>query len=247
VTVRKSGNTTSTFNEVDRLQNKQSERFIFSAYASSVGAVLHRPLKAFLSDTPCAAIPVTGGLISQSRENIIFKIESQELLSVGRASATVLAERRDDQYVTLATTTVENLNILDVFTADAVVSRVTSVFPAGDNRLGRLGPDDHKARFFLARSRFDNLKIDRKLIECKLNPTLGSEEGFLINKFDTRHDSLFADGCQEFKIPQFGTIHLGQVDIYSAKIILTMLRVELGCPIVATTTAGTTSTNGTDG
>lgn len=243
------------------MQNTDSKRFIFSAYANSVSAVIHEPVKAFLSDAPCAAIPVTGGLISQSRENISFRIESQEVLRVGRASATVLAERRKDHYVTLATSTVENLNILDVITADAVVSRITSVYPADNQGTGL-----RQSRFYFAGPHFHNLKIGGELIDATMleRPTDdktgddkggddkggddkrgNSKDGFLISDLGFSHGSLFSKKFRD--IPQFGTIHIGKFDVlYNAKIVLTMLRVELGCPVVATIAAATASTNGTD-
>jgi len=228
-------------------------RFTFSAYANSVGAVAEKPLKAFLSDVPCAALPVNGGLISQSSENIEFRIGSARILSIGRASSTVLGEFREDHYVSLATATVEKLNILDVITADAVVSRVTSVYRTGQD----VKPDMYPATFYLAGSHFDNLRIDGELIQCEVEPTFKSKEGFQIRRDEAHTDHLFKN-CRErtdylFKdrqegfIPEFGAIHLGEVEKYGGKIILTMLRVELGCPVVATVTTGSTSTNGRDG
>jgi hypothetical protein len=231
------------------VQNTNTKRFIFSAYANTVSAVLQQPVKAFLSDAPSAAIPKTGGLSSHSKENISLRIESHEVLRAGRVSSTVLAEQRANNYVTLATSTVEKLNILDVITADAVVSRIVSVFPADGNRLEGCGPDDHKALFHVARSRFENLKIDGELQQCKLNPTFANEAGFFIKQCDVQpqHWSLFVEGCREFPIPHFGTIRVGQVDAYSGKVVLTMLQVELGCPIVGTVSVCDASTNGGDG
>lgn len=231
------------------MQNTNAKRFIFSAYANTVSAVLQEPAKAFLSDAPSAAIPTTGGLSSHSKETISLMIESHEVLRAGRVSATVLAEKRGNNYVTLATSTVENLNILDVITADAIVSRIISVFPADGSRLERCSADDHKALFHLARSRFENLKIDGKLRECELGSKFGKEAGFFVKQCEEQpvHGSLFAEGCTEFQIPHFGAIRVGQVDAYSGKVVLTMLRVELGCPIVGTVSVCDASTNGVDG
>lgn len=227
------------------MQNANNKRFIFSAYANSVGVVVQQPFKAFLSDVPCAAIPVTGGLISQSRESIDFTIGSQPILRTGRVSTTVLAEQRGDHYVTLATTTVERLNIFDVITADAVVSRVTSIYPGGDNP--QPDPKLHKARFYLTGSHIDNLKIAGDPEELRLNPTYASNEGFLIgNSPELKSGSLFGQDPKGKLVSQFGTIHFGDVDIYSAKVVLTMLRVELGCPFVGTVSVADSSTNGTD-
>jgi hypothetical protein len=227
------------------VKSANAKRFIFSAYANTVSAVLQQPAKAFLSDAPTAAIPITGGLSSHSKENISLRIESHEVLRAGRVSATVLAEQRGDQYVTLATTTVERLNILDVITADAVVSRVTAVYPAGDNR--QANPKLHKARFYLIGSHIDSLKIAGDPEDLEMKSPYASKDGFLIdNSPELKHGSLFGQDSAGKTVSQFGTIHFGDVDIYSAKVVLTMLRVELGCPFVGTVAVAAASTNGTD-
>jgi hypothetical protein len=227
------------------LQNTNAKRFIFSAYANSLGIVVQQPVKAFLSDVPSASIPISGGLISQSRESIGFTIGLHEILRTGRVSTTVLAEQIGDHYITLATTTVERLNILDVITADAVVSRVTSVYPAGDNR--QLDPKLHKARFYLTGSHFDNLKIAGDPEQLEMKSPYASNEGFLIdNNPEPKHVSLFGQDPVKKPVSQFGTIHFGDVEIYSAKVILTMLRVELGCPFAGTADVACACTNGVD-
>ena len=231
------------------MQNTNAPRFIFSAYANSVGAVIQQPAKAFLADAPSAAIQVTGGLSSHSKENVSLSIESHQVLRAGRVSATVHGEQRGNNFVTLATATVEKLNILDVITADAVVSKVTSVFPADGNRAERLKSEFHGARFYLAGSYFDNLKIAGKMIEFKTKGPYDARDGFLIKKADIKHESLIADECRQaniLNIPEFGIIHLGQIDIYSEKVILTMVRVELGCPFTGKADVACASTNGVD-
>ena len=99
----------------------------------------------------------------------------------------------------------------------------------------------------MAGSHFDNLRIDGKRIQCDGEPSFQSSDGFSIQTADAQRPSLFTDACHEIFIPQLGTIYLGEVDIFSSKVILTMLRVELGCPIVASVAAGNSSTNGRDG
>jgi len=232
------------------LETTEGGRYIFSAYANSVGAVLREPLKAFLSDVPCAALPVTGGLISQVKENLSFKIESSNILTIGRASATVLGEyRKGNKYISLATSTVEKLNILDVVTADAIVSKITSVY-TDDGKSPHKGENSH---FVLRGSHFDNLRVEGQLIQCQqVDSQFKPKEELGFGVKDT-NDFYFSktknDGdCQQtIRIPQFGTIYLGQVKGYSSKVILTMLRVELGCPFEARAALATASTNGSIG
>jgi hypothetical protein len=232
---------------VATLRNPQHGRYIFSAYSNSVGATLHKPLKAFLSDAPCAALPITGGLISQVKEHIEFTVNSLAILRVGRASATVLGERRKHHYVSLATSTVDKLNILDVITADAIVSRVTSVYPVVKTPEGGEAVQVREPRYYLAGSHFDNLKLDGKPIQYEREPSFQSENGFSIQTTEVRRSGLFINPPHEISVAQFGSVHLGEVNIYGGKIILTMLRVELGCPSSGSVAVGQSSTNGVDG
>ena len=106
----------------------------------------------------------------------------------------------------------------------------------------------HPGRFFTDGSHFENLKIDGKPYNFTVHPQFSGREGFSIEKVGVRREPLFIDCPEEdIYIPQFGTIHFGEVVIYGAKIILTMLRVELGCQYSGSGTAGTSSTNGIAG
>lgn len=238
------------------MQNLENKRFLYSAYSNSIGAVVQEPWQASLLEVPSAAIPVTGGHISHTKEDISFSVGSFELVKIGRASATVLGHKTGSDYSSVSIAKVEKLNILDVITADVIVSRVTSVYPVqpldrenDKKRAPKNQPDDgfHKATFHLGGSHFENLKIDGKLIDCKIDPDPTICQGFKIKKGEANHRSLFGEACQEIQIPQFGTIYLGELDTYGAKVILTMLRVELGCPIKGPITCCSASTNGGDG
>ena len=211
------------------MQSTQTKRYLYSAYAGSLGAIVDHPVKAFLSDVPSAALPVIGGLFSQRREDLHFKVESREILRVGLASATVQGDYCDGSFVTVATSTVEKLNILDVITADAVVARSTSVYP-GNHAQGDADSEYHKASFYFSGSHFENLRIDGKLYDCRIHPDLQPEEGCRLKIAEARHCSLFADTCREICIPRFGKIYLGELDMYSSQSILTMVRVETDCP-----------------
>jgi hypothetical protein len=225
------------------LKNQIDNPYVFSAYALSLGAVLHEPSKAFLSDAPSAATPPTGGLISQSKESLSLKIESHEIIRCGRAHATVLGEDRGDHYLTMATCAVEKLNILDIITADAVVSRVTSVYPSP--KKGGQDPARRQTTFYLAGSHFENLKINGTPIPCDIPKGSPHEIGFQIQTGTRERRSPFSGTCLH-QIPQFGNIYLGEVYVYSSKVILTMIRVEFGCPNSGTTSVATASSNGTD-
>ena len=88
------------------MRKEQEPKYTYSTYANSVGALLHEPLKAFLSDAPSAALPVTGGLVSQTKENIRFNVASTDVIRVGRASSTVFGELQKNQFISMASSTV---------------------------------------------------------------------------------------------------------------------------------------------
>ena len=225
------------------MQKPESDRYIYSTYAHSIGAALHKPSKAFLTDGPTATIPVSGGLISHTKENINFSLESNEIFRVGHTSASAHGERRENNYVSVATAKVEKLDILGVVKADSIVSRVKAVFPAdGDSQQA---PDLHPAKFYISGSHFVNLRVDGKLIECRTEAP-DRDEGFQISKTEAQIESIYS-GFGEIHIPDFGSVYLGEKVTYGSKVILTMLRVELACSHGGTITACGTCTNGTNG
>jgi hypothetical protein len=226
------------------LQKPDSSRYIFSTYAHAIGAALHKPSKAFLTDGPTATLPVSGGLLSHAKESISFMHESSEILRLRHASASAHGERRENQFVSIATAKVEKLDILGVVKADAIVSRVTAVFPAdGDSQQDQ---DLHPAKFYVSGSHFVNLRIDGKLIEFPPDPP-EREQGFQVPKSEAQIESIYHGESSEIHIPEFGSVYLGEKVTYSSKVILTMLRVELACSHGGTITACGTCTNGTNG
>jgi hypothetical protein len=230
------------------LPKTQTNLYTYSTYAHSVGALLHEPLKTFLSDAPSAALPPTGGLIGQTKEDIHFNLASTEILRAARASSTVFGALDNGHFTSVATSTVEKINILDVITADAIVGKVTSLFPSTPAQKAGLDPGLHPAKFYTGGSHFENLKIDGKPYTFTVNSKYSDDNGFSIPSGNrVPPECLFGEPAKEIYIPQFGTIHLGEVVIYGSKIILTMLRVELESPTSGSVTACTSSTNGIDG
>ena len=165
-------------------------------------------------------------------------------------------------YTTLVTATIENLNILDVVTADRVVSRISSYYVRG-------APESH---FSFLGSNFENLHIGG----CKADVTLNddffvkyktfaevrkdlgkggefrrmAEDPFqtgipvhlkpghevilcsLVKKMKTDAPDVTTQ-AHAFVIPQFGRVYLAEAIIDECKRTLTMLRLELGSPIAA--------------
>jgi len=219
--------------------------FIYSAYAQSIGGVLSKPLTTFLTDGPSASLPVIGGLVAHEKEDVRFKIGSAEVLRVGRAAASVSGQTSTQGFLSVATATVEKLNILDVVTADRVVAKVTSLYS------GR------SSKFFISGSHFENLRIDGKPFECdyrceetnSFDAVLSARELVVSRPWKCKFSDCEGkenDSCQIY-VEQFGTIHLGEKIIYGDKVILSMIRIEFGCPYDGSVAVANASTNGKNG
>ena len=231
------------------MSTKSGHRRIHSAYANSVGAFLTKPSAAWLDDVPCASLPVTGGFVSQDKENIRLRMKSLDVLKIGRASSTVHGEAREGGHTTLATCKLEKVNIHDMVTADVIIGKITSFCPVPAKTRGRGKPEPAHGRFSFAGSSIDNLKVDGKPITHRVHPDFAKE--FVLDKRfagkANTHRRLFTGGSVAIHIPQFGDIYFGELELYGSKAILTMVRVELGCAVEGSIAAATQSTNGTDG
>jgi len=210
------------------------------------------------------SLPTTGGIGHARVENFRFR----EYVSFSAAYTYVAGSKHGrDMHTTLVTSAVENLNILDVVTADRVVARLASHHSL-DEKLNQEEPE-----ITLLGSKIDNLKIsgcpvqlvfeDDLFIRCKTFETLKKEfdgsAGFrkmaadpfvttpprvpvdprgvflcsLVKNMEINCAGVKAVG-HAFEVPEFGRVYIGEVLAQYRKRTVTMLRIELGCPIVGT-------------
>jgi hypothetical protein len=130
----------------------------FHADASAFGGYFERPIEHTIAPQAPMSLSPSGGYGSARSEN--FRLEG--VVSYKSASTQVsgrLSKKEGHGWVTLATATVEGLNVLDVVTADRLTAQVSTEHPLeGDNpRVTFLGTS------------FDNLKIAGCPIDIKLN------------------------------------------------------------------------------
>ncbi len=130
----------------------------FHADASAFGGYFERPIEHTIAPQAPMSLSPSGGYGSARSEN--FRLEG--VVSYKSASTQVsgrLSKKEGHGWVTLATATVEGLNVLDVVTADRLTAQVSTEHPLeGDNpRVTFLGTS------------FDNLKIAGCAIDIKLN------------------------------------------------------------------------------
>lgn len=227
---------------------RKSPRYMFSGSSNAIAANVRHPSTDLLPDAPSGSLPSIGGHISQFKDNLNFG----EIASVKRASIDIIGERRyegkeQDHYITCALAALEDVNILNVITADAVVGKVTSIYP--NSRAAAEG--HHPSQFFFSGSHFHNLKVNGRAYKFLLNERYSGERCRSFKVDDHFQESIFEDSEKQVPpylyIPQLGKIYLGEVDVFRCKATLTMLRVELDSPYQGELALSTNTTNGHDG
>jgi hypothetical protein len=182
------------------------------------------------------ALPVTGGLASSRVEGIRFR----EIVNIRSAHTDLVGNFNPESgaYSTLATAVVEGLDILGVVTADRIVARLASRYLLGDEEPYILTRGSH----------FENLRVAGKLIDFEPDHQLQGEWGTyeealppcrergesVVIAGDTISTSIGAiantkNPSNQIDIPDFGSVHLGEIFIKRGERHLTMLRIELGC------------------
>ena len=232
--------------------------FHFHAEGHAFSGEFRHPSWCLIPAQASASLPTIGGQASAQVENFRF----QDFVSFKSAHTHISGKRRrDETFATHATTTIHDLNILGVVTADLIVSRLTSVH----------GPREREGHIIAEDSRFEGLRIKGEdvkvilrhdlLVKCKtfedLTKGIASDtksgkiavtkDGVavcsLVEKIETKLKGVDAKR-HLIEVPNFGKIFLAEIFAEPGTRTLTMLRLELGSPHVANITAAETRTNG---
>ena len=158
----------------DNANTPNSEpRRTYHAEAAALHGRLERPLDQLVPPQSYLKLKEHGGYLSQDSDR--FRVEG--LISYSAAFSQVAGTEEKNKpghgFVTLATAVVENLNILEVVTADRVVAQVSTEHPK----------HGHVPRITFLGSRFENLRIAGQLIDVPIDPyPLWDEEVALKNE-----------------------------------------------------------------
>ena len=234
--------------------------FHFHGHGHALSGEFRHPLWAVVPAQASASLSTIGGIAVAHVENFHF----QDFVCFKSAHTHISGRRRrDETFVTHASTVVKGLNILGMVTADRVVSRLTSIH----------SPKEREGHIIAEDSRFEGLKINGEdvkvilrrdlLVKCKtfddLRKGIASDTKSgrivaidqdrkvaicsLVEKIDTRLKGVDVKR-HLIEVKDFGKIFLAEVYAYPGTRTLTMLRLELGSPHVADITAAETITNG---
>jgi hypothetical protein len=228
------------------------QEYRYHAKAVAAAGKIERP---FTRDIPeLAATALTGGRTGyfSAREN---RYRVEEIFTFDAAYTQVTGnEGPENVYNTLATATIEKLNVADMITADLVTARLTGEYHAEDYGHFK-GPWVSPLG-----SSFVNLRIAGRPYDVKLPP------GFTYNlrspaSYQTyRKRRIEAQGepatstldSGVLRIPGFGTITLARLvvvehtdpELKTRVHRLTMLALELGSPIAANMSIGEVESDG---
>jgi len=168
--------------------------FHYNASAHAFSGHFTRPVQHLIEVQAPTALPTIGGVGSSRVENFKFKeyvkfdagythvagSEQREIVKGGKGGI-----EEKVIYTTLVTATIENLNILDVVTADRIVSRISSYYVDG-------APESH---FSFLGSKFENLHIGG----CKADITLNHDFFAKYKTFAAIKNELKNEKNEEFR------------------------------------------------
>jgi hypothetical protein len=223
-------------------------RFQYHAFATGFAGQITHPFEYLIEAQAPSALSPMGGYSSNRVENFRLK----EILSF-RAAYTQVAGSFIDKggrqsWDTVVTSTVEDLNIMGIVTADLIVARLASSH----------GVNDLEPTILPLGSRIEGLRIAGIPVDIEWKVDLycesdtytkarGTNQGTIdtsiVEKLTINSRFLRPDG-HTLLIPQFGKVVIGQLLIDGNARQITMLQVYPECAVGAACAAGNGQTNG---
>jgi hypothetical protein len=158
---------------------KEDARFVFFGSALALGATVNYPSREFLKNQTSAVLGEFGGNASQTRDQSAFL----DIVKTGTVTATVSGDESPTDHVsTVATSTIEKLDIMGIVKADRIVCSIASVYPKEMQRDGTYkfplmtaDPAFYPMKVQVQASLFENLTIYGKPYEPRIvNPFIDS-------------------------------------------------------------------------
>ena len=247
------------------METPSDRRYLFNADAVALGGIITHPFCDVIESQASAVLPITGGYGTARVGKFHFRDLVSFESATSTVSGSELEEGENSILHTLSTVIVEGLNVANVVTADAVVARLVSRFdsqtgrsvihPVGSNFVNlriagtRIDPPHRKSSFATdeVRSR-SSMEADASAGNQALGAARGQRAlSYLFDVHGDHHQGpdrgdKLPPGCDErgeggIRVPGFGTIFLGEYLVSRDSARLSMLRIEMGCPVKGTVTA----------
>ena len=209
------------------------QTFLYHALATGVSGHITLPFQHVIAVQAPSALPFIGGYSTSRVEGYRY----EQILSFDAAESSTTGS-----FNTLATATIERLNIQNVLTADRVVARLASKY----------SKETGERSTTFAGSHFENLRIAGCPVEVRIDPELNFSRQSDRARFGTFAAPISLERCYGLELLEDGALHVLQLGkVYLAECLSTssfssisMLRVVLGCAIEGQLTAGNASSNG---
>jgi len=219
--------------------DKKKSVFFYHANAVALGGVIFRPTPEIIEAQAQASLPITGGY-GASR---VGPFHHREFVSFESAHSFVSGSQSEDRthFNSLATTVTEGFSMLRVLTARRIVARVSSM---------HLDNPDSEPEITVVGSHFEGLQIAGFPVEfdtvgafdchnsfeelqhkLRVPERRGYIVGSLISNVRCQAPGVESDGKHTLSLKQFGLIHIGEVLVTRQSRRVTMLRLEMGCPL----------------
>jgi hypothetical protein len=242
--------------------------FFYNGNALALGGRVSRPYCDVIEPQAAAVLPIVGGHGYARVEGFRYR----DLVSFRSATTTVSGSpsgpEKQPIFNTLASVTLEGLDVAGVVTADRIVARLVSehtgadhdlpILPVGTSfenlRIGgaEIVPDRHEALFGCATLRDVQGLWGRRsgIIGFSGKPLRALSRGGHLLTSLYRPPSGLAPGCRKtggwgIEVEGFGTVYLGELLVARGERRLTMIRIEMGSPVRASLALGYVGGNGT--
>jgi len=132
----------------------------YHADGSALGATLETPIQAIVPVQAPISLPVVGGYATSRVEN--FNYESIFSFKSAYTNVAGTVSTKNGGWVTMVTSSVQGLNVLDVITADEVVTKIMTEHP-------RDPKDGYDPKVSFVGSRISNLRIGGHRVKVTLD------------------------------------------------------------------------------
>jgi hypothetical protein len=222
---------------------KQKTRFAYHAQAIGFSASLYKPTCENIAGLASVSLSETGG----ESHSVVRNFDWKGIFRFDEAAAYVTGSEDHGSYNTLATVTVRGLNIANMVTADLIIARVSSRHDRNAD-----GMISGEGNLTMEGSAYQNLRVAGRHVAVRLatpgcsNVTFAEartfaerQHGLVNSAMNTASCSIASDVAAEdlkfehgkIVLPEFGTIYLAGVIFKPSYRRISMLRVELGCPL----------------
>jgi hypothetical protein len=214
--------------------------FNYRAHACALGGRITFPSLRYIPPQAYCELPPEGGRVENHAGPYRLEVDHQFVLSFESAETEITGvEKPEKIHTTTVTTTLHRLNVRDVLKADAIVSRIQLVY---DTAAGKVAIDTKG-------SRYENLTIGGEPFNVVLDHDLSREASDIpafrarrsgvreqngkLRHFLGQHPKLQGSptGGPHHHHPGFGRIYFGEWMAAPNTQSLTVLRLQLGCPV----------------